>query len=285
MKKNIKKILFSAIAILAISAGSFYLCLSRHYVVPILMYHSVNDTIAYGITLPNANTVTVENFEKQMMYLKNHGYKVITLDELAEGIKRHKAFDHKSVVVTFDDGYEDNYTHAFPILKKYNIPATIFMISDSIDRPGYLTLAEMKEMDVSVIDFGSHTHRHVYLPQAGTESQRDEIINSKKILEEKLGHRIDYLAYPFGGFNKEVKALVKETGYKGACTTNRGRHKFNDDVYELKRIKFVNKSSRWPTIWAQLSGYYNVFRSLRAPDSRDPRKTRGCSSQARNKRE
>ena len=85
-------------------------------------------------------------------------------------------------------------------------------------------------------------------------------------IEGELGHRIDYFAYPSGGFNESIQALVKESGYKGACTTNRGYHPHNDDPYEIKRIRFGNNDHSDLVLWVKLSGYYHLFRKWKNPE-------------------
>ncbi len=239
----------------------FGVWVSQQYVVPILMYHHV------AVADPKeANWVTPENFARQMAYLKEHGYNVIALADLIERMRAGKDFPRNTVVITFDDGYDNNYYHAFPVLKRFGFPATIFMVADFVDQPGFLTLAQMQEMQTQGITFGSHSRRHAYLPDVSPEVLRDEVVNSKKILEELLNRPIDLMGYPSGGYNAEVQQVVREAGYRGACTTNRGFSRQNEDLYALKRVRFVNRSTDWPINWMQLSGYYNLFRSPKNPD-------------------
>jgi len=213
--------------------------------------------------------VTPENFAKQMDYLKKHNYRVISLDELIKGIEHNKYFPHNTVVITIDDGYRDSYIYAFSILKKYNFPATIFIITNYIGKKKeFLNWGEVKEMSNNGITFGAHTRNHVYLP--GIKDRKvlwNEIKGSKLDLERKLKVPINYFCYPIGGFNKLIKEMVRNAGYKGACATNRGSDRFNRDVYALKRIKVTNSDVNKPlSFWAKLSGYYNLFRKKRKGD-------------------
>ena len=116
------------------------------------------------------------------------------------------------------------------------------------------------------ISFGSHSRLHPYLPSIDSAEQRNQIQISKEILEHELGHPIDYFAYPSGGFNESIQALIKESGYKGACTTNRGYHPHNDDLYEIKRIRFGNNDHSDLVLWSKLSGYYQLFRKWKNPE-------------------
>jgi peptidoglycan/xylan/chitin deacetylase (PgdA/CDA1 family) len=210
------------------------------------------------------NNVSPQSFEKQMGYLKNNGYTVIPLNELIEGFRAGRKFAHKTVVITLDDGYADNYTNAFPVLKKYHFPATIFLISDYV-RPGsvFLNWEQVKEMSRNGISFGSHTRRHAYLPNLSKAQLIDEIAGSKRDIEKNLGISVDYLAYPCGGFSDQVKTMAAQAGYKAALATNRGQNRFNLDPYELHRVH-INNLDNDVVLNGKLSGYYNLFRELKS---------------------
>jgi len=256
---------FFLIILTVVLLGSFYsLWLVPKYVVPILTYHS----IGYG---KGNHFVTPENFAKQMEYIKKKGYEVITLDELVRGIRDKKHFKRNKVVITFDDGYKDNFKYAYPVLKNFNFPATIFIIHDlvgkSVKESEFLNWEEIITMSANNISFGSHTKTHFYLGVVKDEKAAfDEISSSKIAIEQKINLPVDYFCYPGGGFNEQVKEMVSKSGYKGACATNRGFADFNKDVYELKRIKITNSDMTKPfSFWAKLSGYYNSFRRFKKP--------------------
>lgn len=248
------------LVVLLLILGGTWVWLYPKYSVPIIMYHNVQ-----SYARPNPNSVSPENFVRQMSYLKEHGFQVISLAELIEGIKAGRSFSRKNVVITFDDGYENNYQYGFAILKKFGYPATIFVISDLVGQAGYLTWEEIKEMQKFKIDVGGHTRRHAYLPDIPTEKQQDEIAGSKRILEENLGWTVSTMSYPSGGFNEQIKDIAKQAGYVGACTTNRGHERSNKDVYELKRIRLSDKDQADSYLWIKLSGYYNLFRQPKDP--------------------
>lgn len=241
---------------------SFFIWAQGRYVVPIITYHNVSPEYPEGAL----NNVRPESFDRQMKFLKDNQYNVIAFDEYVQGIKSGKVFSRNSVIIHFDDGFEDNYLHAFPILKSYQFPASIFLISDSVGLDHFLKWDQIKVMDKEGIDFGAHTRRHVYLPQASIDVAVDEIRGSKRIIEEHLGHAVKYLVYPSGGFNDGVKKIVIEAGYQAASTTNRGRDPLNKDLFELNRIRIKNADNSF-TMWAKLSGYYNLFRKSRCADN------------------
>ncbi|MBI5416083.1 MAG: polysaccharide deacetylase family protein, partial [Candidatus Omnitrophica bacterium] len=159
----------------------------------------------------------------------------------------------------------DNYQYAFPILRKYDFPATIFVITDVLNDEGYLTTAQMKEMLAQGIEIGSHTRRHAYLPGILGKTLVEEIKGSKDRLEQELGVTVANFAYPNGGFTEEAKRIVQQSGYEGACTTNRGYDRLNHDVYELKRVRFSNQDDRIDYLWMKLTGFYNLFRAPKRP--------------------
>jgi len=257
-----KNISLALIAVLFIGSIGFTFWLRDRYVVPILMYHHVGTPTDSKWRL---NAVSVKSFEYQMTFMKRHGFQVISFDDLVEGIKEGHLFARNTVVLQFDDGYEDNYKYAFPILKKYGFPAMVFVISDMVGNPGFLTWDEIKEMEKYGILAGSHTRHHFYLPDATLSQAQDEIAGSKKMIEDHLGHKIYYFCYPMGGFTDDVKGLVKENGYKAAVSVNRGKDRLNIDLYELKRIHMNNTDDEYSglILWVKLSGYYNLFRQFR----------------------
>ena len=256
LKKNFALIIFLSIFL----GGVYFFYLSPKYVVPILMYHR------FGYE-DSSLFVTPENFERQMADIKGKGYEVISLDELVKGIENKRKFNHKTVVLTIDDGYRDNYFHAYPVLKKYDFPATIFIISNYIGNDkDFMTWEQIETMRENDISFGGHTKNQVYLPDIEKKVILwDEIAGCKRAIQNRIRGRINYFCYPTGGFTEEIKKIVRISGYKGACTTNRGFAKSNKDLYELKRIKVTNADTNKPLSFrAKLSGYYNLFRSKKS---------------------
>jgi peptidoglycan/xylan/chitin deacetylase (PgdA/CDA1 family) len=249
------------LATIFVLLGAFYIFwLSPRYTVPILMYHR------FGYEKQTL-FVTPENFERQMRYLKKHKYSVITLDELAEGIKARRGFKHNTVVITVDDGYEDNYKYAYPVLKKYNFPVTIFVVANFIgNNQDFFNWDEARQMLNNGITLGGHTKNNVYVPSITSDDiLRDEIAGAKKVIEDNTQAPVYYFCYPTGGFTEKAKQVVKEAGYKAACTTNRGFVDFNKDLYELKRVKVTNSDTNKPfSFWAKLTGYYNLFRTRKS---------------------
>lgn len=260
MKRNI---LLVPILIIILCIGGFYFYIQPKYVVPILMYHHIDEK---GKT--SSLSVSPENFQRQMRFLSSHKYNVISLTELVQAIKDQTRLPRNTAVITFDDGYDDNYCLAYPVLKKHNLPATIFVIVDAIGKEGYLNYKQIAEMVSSgIIDIGSHSLSGGYLPGRSSAELEREMGISKVTLEARLNKRIDYFCYPIGGFTPQVQEILKDFGYKAACTTNRGKEQtyLNNDLFALKRIKIKDGFANLFVFWVKLSGYYNLFRRVRKP--------------------
>ncbi len=259
IKTTTKKVVLAVIAAVFVIAAGYFYWAQQQYVVPILMYHHIGDPSVKPLVL---NDVSVPAFDHQMQYLEDNQYHVISTVELVEGLKQKIKFPRKTVVIQFDDGYENNYTNAFPILKKHGFPVMVFVVSDFIGTPGFLTWSQIKEMEASQFLIGSHTRHHKYLPKLSEFEQYDEIVGSKKILEDNLKHPIEYFAYPTGGFTPYAKEVVAKAGYKAAMTTNRGKDKSNHDLFEIKRIRIKNTDKDY-VFSLKVSGFYNLYRSTK----------------------
>jgi len=189
------------------------------------------------------------------------------LEELATLIKAKKKFSPKTVAITFDDGYKDNYTYVFPILKKYNLPATMFIIVNEVGRPqnDRLSWDEIKAMqDSGIITFGSHAIGPEPLTKIKSEEEvKRQIFDSKKILEEKLGRKINAFSYPEGRFNDFIRRLVIEAGYKLAVATNPGKNYPSDDIFVLKRLRISERSSNMFIFAIKTSGFYTFIKEYR----------------------
>ncbi|MBF0532722.1 MAG: polysaccharide deacetylase family protein [Candidatus Omnitrophica bacterium] len=252
-------ILGLAVCVAALSA--LYGSLRDKNVIPIMMYHHVQPLGHH-----EANWVNPENFEKQMAFIQREGYQVLTLSDMVARITSGKPLPRRVVVITLDDGYEDNYTNAYPVLRKYGFPAVIFVPSRFVDQPGYLTAPQLRAMTQSgLIEIGSHTLTHQFLPSISPQQQWEQISRSRQELSRLLGKDVRFFCYPIGGYSEEIVELVKKAGYAAAFTTNRGKDRFNRNIYELQRIRFNNHDSSF-SMWIKLGGYYNLLRKTKNPN-------------------
>jgi len=253
------------IAVIALGAAvSFSVILKRIYVAPIIMYHSVNPKQNPAIS---GLIVSPETFQRQMRFLKRRKYNILPLDELIVLIKEKKKIPSRTVAITFDDGYKDSYTYAFPILRKYNIPATMFIIIDEVGRPNgdRVSWDQIREMRSSgLITFASHAMGPEPLINIKSEEElRLQIFGSKKALENKLGIGCSLFSYPEGMFNAKIKQMVIDAGYKAAVVTNPGRSYSNDDIFTLKRLRISERAANLFVFWFETSGYYTFFKERR----------------------
>lgn len=251
-----KVVVLSVLGALFIGLTVFFSNLSRHYVVPILMYHSVT---AEAKT-KNPLAVTAKTFSRQMRFLKEHHYNVLPLEAIVELMKEKKKVPLQTVALTFDDGYQNVYDSVFPILRKYNLPAAVFVIVNEVGRPqgDRLRWDEIKAMqDSGLVSVGSHCLGPEPLVNLKSEELiRKEIFDSKRILEERLGRAVSLFSYPEGLFNDKIRHLVIEAGYQLAVATKPGRDYPNDDIFALKRLRISENSANLFIFAVETSGYY-----------------------------
>jgi len=226
------------------------------YVVPILMYHSIDQN-----SKSSKLSVSPESFAMQMEFLRKNHYNVVTLEKAVSYISKKEKPPARTIAVTFDDGFENNYTSAYPILKKYNIPATIFIIVNRVGSPGFMGWEEIAEMLSSgLVAIGSHTKVHFWLLGSDPRFLKDEVAGSKKILEEKLGKRVNAFCYPMGSFDEGSKKAVEDAGYLCAVSTNPSGVS-PDDIYAIRRVKISRSSDSVLGFWIKTTRLYTWSKS------------------------
>ena len=261
--KNIKKYILPVIIItvgIILSCVIGYLGADSSSVVPVLMYHSIHQDEE------NTLFVSPEVFERQMRFLAEHKYNVIGPDDVVAIMKKEKKMPPKTVCITADDGFYNFYKYGFPVLKRYNLKAVIFMPTDKIGRPGRLGWKELREMsDSGLVIVESHTRSHPWLPTVSVDESKlnDELAGSKNILEKGLGKKVEYVCYPNGAFNDQVKEAAKKAGYKGAFTTNPAKKSDIHDIYAIRRLKMSSSSDNPLVLRGKLSRYYSWYKEHR----------------------
>lgn len=202
--------------------------------IPIFVYHSVRPYVIGESKSQDLYDITPELFEQQLIYLKDNGYHTITTKDLYVDKDTHKVVTNieKPVMLTFDDGWKNQYVYAYPLLKKYNTKAIIYIYTKPLGAPKFLTWDEIKEMKNSGMVIGSHTLSHPHLKHLSDDVLRHEIFDSKKVLEGKLGITIDDFATPYGYSDDRVAKLVEAAGYRTSRTLYKGS--YHKDMYNLK---------------------------------------------------
>lgn len=230
------------------------------WTVPILAYHRVGEP-----TGDHVPTVTPESFERQLAWMAQHHYRVISFGDVVEALRRGERIPRRHLAITFDDGYEETATIAAPLLRRFEFPAIVFVTPNEIGLPGFMTWEQVRAIGHEGVAIGSHTLHHTYLPLASEEAVEQELVESKRVLERELGQAVDWLSYPVGGYTEQVQAVADAAGYRGACTTNRGVRRRNDDLFALRRIKMTERDRHPLSLWIKLSGYYDLFRRFERP--------------------
>ena len=216
----------------------------------VLMYHRISDSIETDILNTHPSM-----FARQMEWLKEERYNILSAEDAMIGLF-NGSLKTDSVLITFDDGYRDNYTEAYPVLKRMGLPALFFPTSDFVlglskhpryknwkEEVEYLTPDQIREMSSNGIDFGSHGKTHTHFPTLSPELAEDELKESKECLEQWAGKQISLCAYPNGLYDPEHFPLLEKTGFKGAFTTNAGTNTTKTHLYELYRTEISGRDS------------------------------------------
>ena len=211
----------------------------------VLNYHQVKNDF-------NPLAIKPNDFSTQMAYLINNGYVPITPDELEAGLSGELTLPDKPVLITFDDGYDDNYLNAFPILKGYGIRATIFVVPAFVGKKNYLNWEQIKEMSDNGISIQSHTLNHTKLEELPDDEIRSELLNSKLALEENIGKPVNFLAYPTGTYNLHIAGIAKDVGYKGAYTIKYGGVDLGSNMYALERVPIFQTENTMKDFYSRI---------------------------------
>ena len=219
--------------------------------IPVLAYHKIDQPTS-DIKLRGAFT-SPKNFAKQMLYLKKQNFVFYTATELIDFYKQNGVFPDRAITVTFDDGWKDNYTNAFPILRDLQIKATIFLVpscigqmttkvvGDGENEREHLAIMDIRAMSDYGIEFGSHTLNHKLLNQISPSEIEFEVSESKKEIENLLQKPCRVFAYPAGFFTETAQAAVKDAGYIAAFSTVYGKNE-TINLYALNRVEILRRN-------------------------------------------
>ena len=195
----------------------------------VLMYHSISRGRKKP---PDRWGVSEENFKKQLGLLKSKGWTTICVRDLLMA----DPLPQRTAVITFDDGYADNFEYAFRYLADYKMCATWFIVSHKIGKPSRLDAMQLRHMAASGMEIGAHTRTHARLPELDDAKIEDEVSGSKKDIEDMFGLPVTSFAYPYGLFNDACVEAVRRAGFKVACTTRTGWFGSETDLMRVRRV-------------------------------------------------
>ncbi len=206
--------------------------------IPIIMFHYVEPLQDPNDTARRKLTINPYVFERQLQTFQQAGYELYFVRDIPQILDGKQKAASRSAVLSFDDGYGDFYTTVLPLLKKYQMKATLYIIYDFIGRKGFLTQNQIKEVIQSgLVEIGAHTMDHVYLKRANPVVARHQIIDSKKLLEELFSIKIETFAYPYGAFDQNAIDLVKEASFSAAVSVIPGTIQSKENIFFLYRLR------------------------------------------------
>lgn len=221
--------------------------------IPILLYHGIQETVTSHF---HRWVITPRRFDEHMSYLLSHGYVPLPLSVIVNAINNPtKLLPARPVCITFDDGFEDFHTNALPVLARYNIPTTIYIVAGYIgstsrwlDPEGegqrrMMNWEQVKEVAQAGVEIGAHTLHHPHLDTIELKDAYHEILGSKEVLEQNLGQAVPSFAYPHGYHSKSLTSLVKQAGFSSACAVKHGLSSTEDNPYALARIIISRETS------------------------------------------
>jgi peptidoglycan/xylan/chitin deacetylase (PgdA/CDA1 family) len=209
-----------------------------HIVAPILLYHFVGRAALEkdGASTTRYN-VTAANFDAQLALLHRLGYQTVTIAEIAAALRGEGVLPRQPIAITFDDGWVEQYSVAFPLLQKYGMKATFYILSSYTTGGRYVTWEQLEEMRDAGMEIGSHTRKHANLIEVGAEDAGYEISGSKSVLEEKLDITVESIAYPYGLYSGNTITLTQQAGYRAAVALGTSVQHSQANLYVLRRFE------------------------------------------------
>jgi peptidoglycan/xylan/chitin deacetylase (PgdA/CDA1 family) len=196
---------------------------------PVLTYHHIGDG-------PEWYNVSAADFEHQLVYLRESGYVAVSVVQLADGLEGRTQLPPRPIVITFDDGYEDNFLAAFPILERQGMRGTFFVVTGKMGNADYMSWNQAREMNARGMELGSHTVNHYTLNEINLRELERELLTSRVMLENNLPASAPIFANPFGETAPAVVELLERTGYRAACSSVVGVNRPGENPYMIRRM-------------------------------------------------
>jgi peptidoglycan/xylan/chitin deacetylase (PgdA/CDA1 family) len=257
----VKRILKNSLKMLLLSLDG----IQAVRVIPVLLYHSVDDS-------ERIDSVSLDAFTEQMEYLYRNEYRVVSLDEVIDlSESGGNNGRRRAVAITFDDGYESVYRHALPILQKYGFTASVFIPTKYVDKASewiepsvpLLTWNEIISMQEMGFLFGSHGHSHRDLTDLTEEQAKEELEISKRILEDKLGIPVKCISYPFSKSNRIIEDITLGCGYETLFSAFGAERKGMPDEPCLFLRRSVMRDDRLLSFRCSLSNTYSYYSGIK----------------------
>lgn len=218
---------------------------------PILMYHYLSDPPGGADRYRRDLSVSPALFEQHLAWLREQGYQSITLEQLHRHLVLGEPLPERPIIITFDDGYADNYANAFPLLAKYGFGGAFFVVTELAERASagmtapdgtvyaddYMTWPQMQEMQAAGMDIQCHARVHEDLTDMDDERLIWQVLGCSEMIESNLGQRPRFVAYPSGIYDQRVAQFFASDGYYGGITTRQGAVQRSDDLFELQRLR------------------------------------------------
>lgn len=212
--------------------------------IPMLVYHHIRDASPWHKTTWSWKmSVSPDVFDTQMNWLQQQGYTTISLGELADILEKKSTGPTKPVVITFDDNQRNAYENGFPVLKKYGLTATFYMVANRLENASFITKEEIQEMLAAGMSIESHTLTHAGLTNLSVAGIDRELTESKRILEELTGQPISHIAYPLTMHSPTVRARVAAAGYRTGSIMDPIPATKSSDLYKLPRIMMTDDTN------------------------------------------
>jgi len=207
-------------------------------VVPILLYHFVGrESLERDGASTTRYNVTAAHFDAQLALLHRLGYQTVTVAEIAAALRGEGILPERPIAITFDDGWIEQYSVAFPLLQKYGMKATFYILSSYTTGERYVTWEQLEELRDADMEIGSHTRTHVNLIDLSSEDAGYEISSSKSVLEAKLDITVESISYPYGLYSGNTITLTQQAGYRAAVALNPSPKQSLSNLYALRRFE------------------------------------------------
>jgi peptidoglycan/xylan/chitin deacetylase (PgdA/CDA1 family) len=228
------------------------------------MYHRISELPPDAGPLLRDLTVHPADFDRQIRYLVQNHYTLLTAGQVERAVRLGQPLPIKAVALTLDDGYDDNFTQAFPILRRYGLDGTLFLVTGTVGTTGHVTWDEAREMLTERMEFGSHSVHHFDLTTLATPDLDRELTQSKRDLERELAVMVEQIAYPSGQYNHRVQERARQAGYEAGWKKGGGWVTPDSDPLMLPRVRvrgdttmaeFIRKVTHRPATPGEIAQY------------------------------